>query len=206
MDCNSKNFSVYTRWFLANLSYFESKNLDMAFNYLFKNYLEPNKCKTFSDGEIAGFRNKSETNKLFPINKITPDVLLVDKKKTEFQLSKIYPLNDFTFLAFYSPSCHHCQQAMPFANSSFEALKAKHPNKKIQLIAVLNDPDETKWEEFISERKISTWLNLKSVDSKRKYQDDFNAYSNPNFFLIDKSGKVVLKSFNPMAIEEIIQK
>ena len=206
MDCNSKNFAVYTRWFLANLSYFESKNLDLSFNYLFKNYLNPNKCKTFTDAEIAGFRNKAETNKLFPLNKITPDLVLVDKKNTEFQLSKIYPQNDFTFVAFFSPSCHHCQQAMPFANSSFEALKEKHPNKKIQLIAVLNDSDETKWEEFITERKISSWLNLKSIDPKRKYQDDFNAYSNPNFFLIDKNGKVVLKSFNPMAIEEIIQK
>lgn len=206
MDCNSKNFAVYTRWFLANLSYFESKNLDLSFNYLFKNYLNPNKCKTFTDAEIAGFRNKSETNKLFPTNRITPDVVLVDKKNTEFQLSKIYPQNDFTFVAFFSPSCHHCQQAMPFANSSFEGLKAKYPNKKIQLIAVLNDSDETKWEEFITERKISSWLNLKSIDPKRKYQDDFNAYSNPNFFLIDKNGKVVLKSFNPMAIEEIIQK
>ena len=205
MDCNSKNYAVYTRWFLANLSYFESKNLDLAFNHLFKNYIESNQCKTFSDGEIAAFRNKYETNKLFPYNKKTPEITLIDKDNKEYSLSSIYPNFDYTFVTFYSPTCHHCQQTMPFANSTFESLKNKYPNKKIQLIAVLNDPDESKWQSFIVERKISNWLNLKSNDSKRTYQNDFNAYSNPNFFLIDKKGIVLLKSFNPMAIEELIK-
>lgn len=205
MDCNSKNYAVYIRWFIANLNYFESKNLDLAFNYLFKNYIESNQCKTFTDGEIATFRNKYETNKLFPYNKKAPEITLFDKESKEYYLSTSYPNFDYTFIAFFSPSCHHCQQTMPFANSTFESLKNKYPNKKIQLIAVLNDPDESKWQQFISERKISNWLNLKSNDPKRTYQNDFNAYSNPNFFLIDKKGTVLLKSFNPMAIEELIK-
>lgn len=205
MDCNSKNYAVYIRWFIANLNYFESKNLDLAFNHLFKNYIESNQCKTFTDGEIATFRNKYETNKLFPYNKKAPEITLVDKESKEYYLSTSYPNFDYTFIAFFSPSCHHCQQTMPFANSTFESLKNKYPNKKIQLIAVLNDPDESKWQQFISERKISNWLNLKSNDPKKTYQNDFNAYSNPNFFLIDKKGTVLLKSFNPMAIEELIK-
>ena len=142
---------------------------------------------------------------MFPYNKKTPEITLIDKDNKEYSLSSIHPNFDYTFVAFYSPTCHHCQQTMPFANSTFETLKNKYPNKKIQLIAVLNDPDESKWQSFIVERKISNWLNLKSNDSKRTYQNDFNAYSNPNFFLIDKKGIVLLKSFNPMAIEELIK-
>ncbi|WP_298396081.1 thioredoxin-like domain-containing protein [Flavobacterium sp.] len=205
LDCNSKNYAVYTRWFLANLSYFESKNLDLAFNHLFKNYIESNRCKSFSAGELATFRNKYQTNKLFPYTKKVPEIILADKDAKEYSLSTIYPNYDYTFVAFYSPTCHHCQQTMPFANSTFETLKSKYPTKKMQLIAVLNDPDESKWQTFIAERKISNWLNLKSNDSTRAYQNDFNAYSNPNFFFLDKKGTVLLKSFNPMAIEELIK-
>jgi len=205
MDCNSKNYAVYTRWFLANLNYFESKNLDLAFNHLFKNYIESNQCKTFTDSEIATFRNKYQTNKLFPYNKKAPEITLIDKDAKEYILSNIYQNFDYTFVAFFSPTCHHCQQTMPFANSTFESLKNKYPNKKIQLITVLNDSDESKWQSFIVERKISNWLNLKSNDPKRAYQNEFNAYSNPNFFLINKKGTVVLKSFNPMAIEELVK-
>ena len=55
------------------------------------------------------------------------------------------------------------------------------------------------------EKNISNWLNLKSVDPKKAYQEDFNSYSNPKFFLIDKNGKILLKSLNAIAIEGIIK-
>jgi hypothetical protein len=49
-------------------------------------------------------------------------------------------------------------------------------------------------------------INLKSLDPNRTYQHSLNAYSNPTYFLLDKEGKVVLKSFNNKAILEIINK
>ena len=95
---------------------------------------------------------------------------------------------------------------MPLVNTSIQNLKNKYPAKNIQLIAVINDIDESNWTQFISEKKLDSWLNLKSTDSKRKYQEDFNAYSNPSYFLINKSGDVILKTFNIKAIEELINK
>lgn len=206
IDCKSNNYIIYVRWFLSNLSYFESLQLDLSYNHLFKNYIEKNKCKSFSDAEFAGFKNKYDTNILFANNKKVPNIELVDKNLIPYSLEKIYPNFDFTFIAFYSPTCHHCQIMMPFASDTFANLKLKYPTKKIQLIAIENDSDESKWEQFVTDKKLSNWLNLKSIDTKRLYQDDFNAYSNPNVFLIDKSGSVLLKTFNPKAIEELIQR
>jgi hypothetical protein len=95
---------------------------------------------------------------------------------------------------------------MPVVSASLQNLKNKYPTKNIQLIGVINDADESNWTQFISEKKLDSWLNLKSPDSKRKYQEDFNAYSNPSYFLINKSGDVILKTFNIKAIEELINK
>jgi hypothetical protein len=94
---------------------------------------------------------------------------------------------------------------MPVISESLKNLKNKYPNKSIQLISVLNDPDESNWEQFIVEKNLTDWLNLKSTDPKRKYQEDFNSYSNPSFFLIKKSGEVLLKTYNIKAIEELIK-
>ena len=206
MDCKSRNYQVYARWFLSNLSYFESFNLDQSFNHLFKNYIESNSCKLFSDSELVTFRTKSITNTLLPNYTKLPSISFVDKENKTFSLETSYANYDYTFLAFFSPSCHHCQQTMPIASSTFAALKLKYPNKKIQLITVLNDADESQWQQFIAERKLSGWLNLKSDDPKRKYQSELNAFSNPNFFLVDSKGHIHLKSFNPKAIEEIFLK
>ncbi|MFY8069884.1 MAG: hypothetical protein ACOVMG_07300 [Flavobacterium sp.] len=47
---------------------------------------------------------------------------------------------------------------------------------------------------------------MKSLDQNRAYQYSLNAYSNPSYFLLNKEGKVLLKSFNIKAILEIINK
>lgn len=86
-------------------------------------------------------------------------------------------------------------------------LKEKFPNKKTQWVTILNDIDETKWLEFLEKNQLeSAAINLKSIDPSKTYQYQLNVYSNPSYFLLDKEGKVMLKSFNNKAILEIINK
>ena len=206
LDCKSKSFGVFSNYFISNLAFFESYQLEDAYNYLYKTYIDKNPCDIFSTADYNNYANKYATNIKVPIGTKCPDFELVSKDSITYKLSEIYPKNDFTFVVFYSPSCVHCQEKMPVVSASFQNLKNKYPTKNIQLIGVINDADESNWTLFISEKKLDYWLNLKSPDSKRKYQEDFNAYSNPSYFLINKSGDVILKTFNIKAIEELINK
>ncbi|WP_396211546.1 TlpA family protein disulfide reductase [Flavobacterium sp.] len=206
LDCKSKNYDVFSNYFISNLAFFETNQLEKAFNHLYKNYIDKNPCDIFSAADYNSYSNKYATNIKVPIGTKCPDFELVSKDTIAYKLSEVFPKNDFTFIAFYSPSCIHCQEKMPVVSASFQNLKNRYPAKKIQLIAVINDADESDWTQFISEKKLDSWLNLKSQDSKRKYQEDFNAYSNPSYFLINKSGDVILKTFNIKAIEELINK
>lgn len=206
IDCKTKGYPVFVNYFISNLAYFESNQLEKAFNHLFSTYIDKNPCDVFSDVDYNAYSNKYATNKKVPIGSNTPDFELVSKDSIAYKLSEVYPKNDFTFVAFYSPTCKHCQDKMPVVSDSFKNLKNKYPNKNIQLVGILNDPDESSWEAFISEKRLTDWLNLKSIDPKRKYQEDFNSYSNPSFFLISNSGEILLKTFNIKAIEELIKK
>ncbi len=206
LDCKSKSFGVFSNYFISNLAFFELNNLEKAYNHLYNNYIDKNPCDIFSTADYNNYANKYATNIKVPIGTKCPDFELVSKDTITYKLSEIYPKNDFTFVVFYSPSCVHCQEKMPVVSASFQNLKNKYPTKNIQLIGVINDADESNWTQFISEKKLDYWLNLKSPDSKRKYQEDFNAYSNPSYFLINKSGDVILKTFNIKAIEELINK
>jgi thiol-disulfide isomerase/thioredoxin len=206
LDCKSKSYGVFSNYFISNLAFFETNQLEKAFNHLYKNYIDKNPCDVFSAADYNSYSNKYATNIKVPLGTKTPDFELVSKDTITYKLSEIYPKNDFTFVVFYSPSCVHCQEKMPVVSDSFKNLKNRYPAKKIQLIAVINDADESNWSPFIIEKKLEDWLNLKSLDSKRKYQEDFNAYSNPSYFLINKSGDVILKTFNIKAIEGLINK
>jgi hypothetical protein len=206
LDCKSKNYGVFSNYFISNLNFFETNQLEKAYNHLYKNYIDKNPCDIFTAADYSSYSNKYATNIKVPLGSKSPDFELVSKDTIAYKLSYVFPKNDFTFIAFYSPSCIHCQEKMPVVSASFQNLKNRYPAKNIQLIAVINDADESNWTQFISEKKLDSWLNLKSPDSKRKYQEDFNAYSNPSYFLINKSGDVILKTFNIKAIEELINK
>jgi hypothetical protein len=86
-------------------------------------------------------------------------------------------------------------------------VKEKFPAKNTQWVTILNDRDENKWIEFLEKNQLEqSSINLKSLDPNRTYQYSLNAYSNPSYFLLNKEGKVLLKSFNNKAILEIINK
>jgi len=87
-----------------------------------------------------------------PLGTKSPDFELVSKDSITNKLSEIFPKNDFTFVAFYSPSCVHCQEKMPVVSASLQNLKNRYPAKNIQLIGVINDADENNCTQFISKK------------------------------------------------------
>lgn len=205
MDCNTQNYSVFIKYFIANISFFESYNLEETYNFLYEKYIMKPTCKVFSDSESNKYNNIYDSNKKVPLNGIFPEVSFVKKDSTEVTIKDVYSKNDFTLLTFFSPSCQHCIDKMPENRKFALNLKIKYPNNKIEWVTILNDYDETNWEDFLEKNQLdNVAINLKSIDPLKTYQNLLNAYSNPSYFLIDQQGKIVLKSFNVKAINEII--
>ncbi len=205
LNCSTQNYTFYTKWVLSNLTFYESKNLEKTYTYFYKKYVDDVKCDVLTNAEKNIEKNKYITSTKLPNGSNVPDFSLVDSKLTEYKLSDIYPQNDYTFLIFFSPSCHHCQETLPKVKGIFDQLITFYPTHKIKVVTVLNDLEENLWEKFITDNKLESWLNLKNIDPKKKYQEDFNTYSNPNFFLIDATGKIIMKTYNPYAIAEIFK-
>jgi thiol-disulfide isomerase/thioredoxin len=203
--CGTQNYTVYTKWVLSNLNFYESKNLEKTYTYFYKKYVEDVKCDVLTNAEKNIEKNKYITSTKLPNGSTVPDFSLVDSNLTENKLATIYLQNDYTFLIFFSPSCQHCQETLPKVKNVFDQLIAFYPTHKIKVVTVLNDPEENLWAKFITDNKLESWLNLKNIDPKKKYQEDFNTYSNPNFFLIDGKGKIIMKSYNPNAIAMIFK-
>ena len=205
LDCKMQNYVIFIKYLAANISFFESYNLEETYNHLYEKYIKENPCKVFSDAEMNKFSNEFESNKKVPMYSIFPEITFVDKDSTEVTIQEIYSKNDFTLLTFFSPNCQHCIDKMPEIRKFIVNIKEKYPLKKIAWITVLNDTDETKWIDFIAKNQLEgAALNLKSIDPAKAYQHQLNAYSNPCYFLLDQHGKVVLKSFNNKAILEIL--
>jgi thiol-disulfide isomerase/thioredoxin len=207
LDCKTQNYTIFTKYISANLAFFESNNLELAYNHLYEKYIKDNTCKVFSDTDMNKYSNEFESNKKVPLLSIFPELTFATKDSITTTIQEIYTKNDYTLLTFFSPTCQHCIDKMPEIKKFMDNLKEKYPAKNTQWVTILNDRDENKWIEFLEKNQLEqSAINLKSLDPNRTYQYSLNAYSNPSYFLLDKEGKVVLKSFNNKAILEIINK
>ena len=205
LDCKTQNFTIFTKYFVANMAFFESNNLEEAYNHLYEKYIKENTCKTFSDADMNKYTNEFDTNKKVPLLSIFPEVSFATKDSIPTTIQEIYTKNDYTLVTFFSPSCQHCIDKMPEIKKFMDNLKEKYPTKNIQWVTILNDRDENKWVEFLDKNQLEkSAINLKSIDPNMTYQHVLNAYSNPSYFLLNKEGKVVLKSFNNKTILGLI--
>jgi thiol-disulfide isomerase/thioredoxin len=207
LDCKTQNYTIFTKYISANLAFFESSNLEIAYNHLYENYIKDNTCKSFSDTDMNKFTNEYDTNKKVPLNSVFPELSFANKDSTAVKIQEIYSQNEHTLVTFFSPTCQHCIDKIPEIKKFMVNIKEKYPNKKTEWVTILNDKEEDKWLPFIEKNQLETAaINLKSLDPNRAYQQVLNAYSNPCYFLLDREGKVILKSFNNKAILEIINR
>jgi thiol-disulfide isomerase/thioredoxin len=207
LDCKTQNFKIFTKYLAANIAFFESNNLEETYNHMYEKYIKDNTCKTFSDTDMNKYSNEFESNKKVPLLSIFPELTFATKDSISTTIQEIYTKNDYTLLTFFSPTCQHCIDKMPEIKKFMDNVKEKFPAKNTQWVTILNDRDENKWIEFLEKNQLGqSSINLKSLDPNRTYQYSLNAYSNPSYFLLNKEGKVLLKSFNNKAILEIINK
>ena len=207
LDCKTQNFKIFTKYLVANIAFFESNNLEETYNHLYEKYIKDNTCKAFSDTDMNKFSNEFDSNKKVPLLSIFPELTFATKDSITTTIQEIYAKNDYTLLTFFSPTCQHCIDKMPEIKKFMDNLKEKYPIKNTQWVTILNDRDENKWIEFLEKNQLDkSAINLKSLDPNRTYQYSLNAYSNPTYFLLNKEGKVLLKSFNNKSILEIINK
>lgn len=191
-DCNNNNFKFYVDWIFKNLELHQTQNINDAAQYVFNQYVNNKTCidkqKTFYD---ATFKKLSSFTKL-PVGTVLP----------EFEMKKMsgdaYRFSDFkkekvNIVMFYDPLCEHCQTEVPKITKEIEELE-KETNQKVGKLAVLNG-NSSLWKDFVDKNNLKDWENVTYKDGDTKTQENLDAFSNPKFYILDKNGKIILKTY-----------
>jgi hypothetical protein len=200
IDCKSKAYSNYLGWVFKNLAM--HNELEDLYVELFKKYLEPTTCLFEPKSDYSEIAAKVAIFEKLPNGATIPEAEMVDSLNTPYKLSEIYSKHAYTFIAFYDPKCHHCQESMPKLNAFFNTLP---PTTDIKKIAFLNIDNRTEWTSFIRKNHLENWLHLASNDPKQTYRNAFFTHANPRFFLIDSKGKIILKSGETHQIKAFLE-
>ncbi|WP_159473361.1 TlpA family protein disulfide reductase [Chryseobacterium sp. 18068] len=201
-NCDSKNYLFYLKWIFKNLEYYSQKGMNDAYKYTFNTYLNDMKCVNKNETFYNSIASKLSALEAVPLGSTIANTEMQKLDKTLVNLSDIYTKSKYTFVMFYDPDCVHCQEETPKVASYIASLRSSGVD--IQSVAYLNTPDDKKWQSFVQEKGLENWINVKSKNNDRKYVEQLEISSNPNFLLLNSEGKVLLKKYNQQEINRIL--
>ena len=118
----------------------------------------------------------------------------------------------FTVVAFWDPTCSHCQKEIPKLDSFYRA-KWKNENVKIYSVNV-NDGETDKFKKFIEEKKLSNdWAEVyqpkaeKEADiaaGRANFRQLYNIMQTPTFYLLDADKNIIAKQLTLEQIDALL--
>ena len=106
--------------------------------------------------------------------------------------------NKYTVLFFFEPDCSHCNHEAPLMKEVYDRMH----DKGIDFLAFCTQLDTAKIFKFNREKNLK-WPTVYSP-YYGKYRDDYNIYSTPTVYLLDKNKKIIAKRIDSEQLEKII--
>jgi alkyl hydroperoxide reductase subunit AhpC len=163
-------------------------------DYLFNKYINNTTCitkaKDFYDASLKKVQSYSKN----PVSSVLTDFDMQTIDNKPFSLHE-FPKEKVNLVVFYDPLCSHCITEIPKITQEISDLE-KETQLKVGKIAVLNVFNKTFWEDFVKKNQLENWLNVTYKEGDTKTQEKLDVFSNPNYFILDKNGKILLKTYN----------
>ncbi len=92
----------------------------------------------------------------------------------------------YIILYFYEPSCGHCKVETPKVCQIYK----KFRDKGVQAIGVYTQQNKQEWITYIAEQGLD-WINVWDPNNLNNFRDNYNVYTTPQIYVLDKDKKVV---------------
>jgi thiol-disulfide isomerase/thioredoxin len=183
------------------LKKFEKENMTQAFIYIYDKYLKQDleNCEP-SNNSLNWARKKASIIQGVDVGNKAPDFNI------ENNLLKLYDIkSNYTIIIFWASWCAHCSKEMPIIKTTVEQLNLTLTSKGeiIQTIAISLDKDETKWQNYVKENELFSFLNYSELKGwGGEITKKYNVTSIPSIFVLDNSKKIIAKPKNSMELKK----
>ena len=151
--------------------------LDKVFVHIIDNYYKKNKIKDISQGIIDNIIERGEKIRPLLINKIAPNLIMVDTLGS-FDALNNYATKEFTVVLFWESDCQSCQEEIKKLQTLYHSSKFD-----MQVFAVGTDSNIESWKEYIRKHNLD-WINVNGTKSiTQDYHNLYNIYSTPTIFV-----------------------
>ena len=169
--------------------------LDKVFVHIIDNYYKKNKIKDISQGIIDNIIERGEKIRPLLINKIAPNLIMVDTLGS-FDALNNYATKEFTVVLFWESDCQSCQEEIKKLQTLYHSSKFD-----MQVFAVGTDSNIESWKEYIRKHNLD-WINVNGTKSiTQDYHNLYNIYSTPTIFILDKHNRIIGKKISVDQLE-----
>ena len=196
----NKEIFKYTVWFITN-TFEKSKimGMDAVFVHMGKNYYMKGEAYWVDSTTLAKITERVQKTEPNLIGKIAPELKVKDSLMRDVYLSKIKA--DYTIIYFFAPSCGHCKKVTPVMMDVYKRVKPQN----VEVLAVCTEYDWEDWKKYLQETKPE-WINTIDITNTSNFRNNYDIYSTPVIYLLDKDKKIIAKRIGAEQIEEIIEK
>lgn len=178
------------------LSGFYESGMENICSYIADNYIHGEGC---GDHQVTNLLiSKSDAIMNLRVGKTPPNISMNTLDGKMFDLFKTCSQNKYTLVMFWASWCEHCKGEAPEVTQYYNMWHSKG----LEILGVSVDNNRMVWENAVKERNFTfpQVCGMKQWDSK--VARDYKVTKTPTFFLLDNTGKIVLK---PKGIRETHQ-
>lgn len=203
VNCQSKSYPYVFNYFVQLMRNRNIQNNTEGFVKLVKNYVEKGSC-SFLDAarKKALIEDAARMNTVVTLRK-SPAIILPDTAGVKQDLHAFAASFDYTLLAFYAPTCDHCQKEVPEMDSTMKLIESRL-GLSLGRFYVCNEPGVPKatWLNFISDYKITSNAVHVELPNISDIRTQYDAFTNPMFFLLNREGEIVARRISPTTLRK----
>lgn len=202
-NCQSKSYPYVFNYFAQVMRNRNVQNNTEGFVKFVNTYVEKGNCTFLQAAQKATIIEEAKRLQSTLSVVKSPTISLPDTAGVTQDLHAFARLNDYTLLAFYAPTCDHCQKEVPEMDSTMKIIESRL-GLTLGRFYICNEPGVPKatWQKFISDYKITTNAKHVELPSISDIRTQYDAFSNPVFFLLNRAGEIVARRISPTTLRK----
>ena len=188
-------------WLTYNAENSKIMGMDAAFVHIVENYHMKGKATWLGPDDVQKYIKRAREISSNVIGNVAPEILMQDAKGKVIPLSSVKA--KYTVVAFWEPSCGHCQKEIPALDSAY---RASLKSKGVKIYAVRTDDPVKQWQEFIEKNKLNDgWIHVYDPEHKSNYHADYDIRTTPTIYLLDENKIIIGKRLDHTNVGQVIE-
>ena len=173
---------------------FYESGMENICTFIIDNYVNGDSC---GDADLSNIiKSTAESIQKLSVGNTPPNIQMIALDNSQVDLYKLAAKNKYTLVMFWSSWCEHCKGEAPEVKAAYD----QWHSKGFEILGVSVDNVSQAWEQAVKERGF-TFPNVCGMKLwESKVAKDYRVTKTPAFYLVDSTGKIVLK---PKGIREV---